>query len=197
MKKKPGILICAIVVLTGLWFWRYTSLNAYYDSINTVVEKVYQVGEIVPFEDDYTSDQTTVDGYSIRVDGMEILEIDEFCQRTGMTTEDMIGAPDRVALVTITLFNAHNEEDTVTLLDFGLHGIDSVAGMNWSLLTALNPVLEGHYSVRIREGSQYQFVLPYNLRQNSFGSNTWNNMDGYEWFLRVTAWPTEKDIAIN
>ena len=197
MKKKTVILLCVIVILAGLWFWRYTSMNSFYESISLMEERDYQAGEIVPFEDDYIFDKEKADGYFIRVDGLEIVDFHELCQRNKWSSEDVVGAPDRVALVTVTLFNEDNEEDPVTLISFGMHGIDSSAGMNWDLLMMLNPVLEGHYSVRVEKGAQYQFVLPFNLRERNFSSSTWNNMDSYEWFLRVTAWPTEKDIVIN
>lgn len=197
MKKKTVILLCVIVVLAGLWFWRYTSMNAFYESISLMEERDYQAGEFVPFEDDIIFDKEQANGYYIRVDSMEIVDFDELCRRNQLSSADVPGAPDRVALVTITLFNEDNEEDPVTLLSFGMHGLDSSAGMNWDLLMMLNPVLEGHFSVRVEKGSQYQFVLPYNLRQRNFSSSTWNDMENYEWFLRVTTWPTEKDIAIN
>lgn len=196
LRKRWGIFV-ALIIAALLWSWRYTSLNAYYDSINTVEEKVYQKGAFVPFGDDYTFGDTTLDGYSIRVDGIEIMEFQAFCQVAGVTEDDVSSVPDRVALVTITLFNESNDTDAVALVDFNLHGVDSTVGMNWELLSKLNPVLEGIFMVRIEKGAQYQFVLPYNINQRYFGSYTWNNMDNYDWFLRITTWPTKKDIAIN
>ncbi len=197
MKKKYVIWLLVAAVLSGLWFWRYTTMNAYYDSLNRVVEKEYLSGEYVPFEDDYISGEDTLDGYFVRVDGFELLEFEELCSRTGMTGEGIYSPPERVVLVTVTLKNETNAEDAVPLTSLVLHGIDSVVGLNWDLMADLNPKLEGNSRVRLREGQEFQVVLPYNLRKNLFSSYTWNHMENYDWFLRITVWPTEKDIKIQ
>lgn len=195
--KRTLLIWITILVMVGLWYWRYTTLNEYYSGINTVTEMVYQADEIVPFENDRISDGTVLDGYSIRVDDFEIIDIHSFCAVYGVNYDDLYSKPDQVALVYVTFFNEASKAEGIALTDFLLHGIDNYVSSNWELLSLLNPVLQGRYGIRLPENSEYQVVLPFSIYQTYFGSSTWDEMDKYDWFLRITYWPTEKDIAVN
>lgn len=198
MKNRKWILICIVaVVLAGLWVWRYTTMNTYYDSFANIRNVVYQAGEVVPFGDDKLVSTDNAKGYSIRVNSMEILEPQEFVQETGISLYNLAIKPERIALVYITLFNEESDAEGIYLIDFELHGIDNYVGMNWALLAELNPVLQGAYGIRLEDHTQYELVLPFNVFEQYFDGYTWSNMDSYDWFLRITTWPNEKDIAVN
>lgn len=194
--RRWWILGIAAVIAAGLWFWRYTTMNAWYDSFSNVTDVLYQTGEIVAFGENMTSDKNTLDGYAIRVDGMKIMETDEFMELYGVEKGAFASLPERMALVSITLFNEDSDED-VLLTEFVLHGTDNYVGMLWGLIGKVNPELQGYYAVRLAHGQEYELVLPYLIFRDYFGSDTWQHMDEYDWKLRITCWPEEIDIAVT
>ena len=199
-KTARRILIAAVVIILTIgWFWRYISLNAYYDSIAPDRDHAcYGIGDIVPFEDDRMSGGGALaEGYSIRVDDFEILEY------TDLDPEDFAesdasrrDAPVRIALVHITLFNEDSDAQGIMLTDLMLYGIDALANMDWSLLTALNPVLEGRYGVRLSPGTELSLVIPYDMYQDVFPA-AWNHLESYPLYLYLTYFPTEKEIRVQ
>ena len=46
-------------------------------------------------------------------------------------------------------------------------------------------------------GSEMEFYLPYNLRDDFFKESDWNNLEEYPMFLTVTWFPNKKMIRIN
>lgn len=197
MKNEKWLVIgVAVIIAAGLWFWCYTSMNAYYDSLDNTIEIQYQTGEIVPFGQNKTAEGNVIEGYSIRVDDMEILEFEDFLQTWEIDPEELNSSPDRVALVYITLFNEDSDE-SVFLPELEFHGPDNSVGMNWDILWAVNPELNGYTGIQLSHGQEYEVVLPYSLSRRFFGFYTWNNLDDYGWLLRITSWPEQIDIAVT
>jgi hypothetical protein len=170
-------------------------MNAYYDSFSTITESVYQMGEVVPFGQNRLGDGTVADGYSIRVDGMSLMEKDEFLAANSEVESDVIDS-ERIALVYVTIINDSSDTELV-LLELMLHGPDNYVGLHWGLLTQLNPELQGSYSIDLDHGQECSLVLPYKVFQRYFGNGTWNDMENYGWMLRTTYWPERIDIAVN
>ena len=97
----------------------------------------------------------------------------------------------------ITLTNVNCDSEGIPLTEFSLHGLDSCIPMNWSLLSEINPVLQGSNGIRLNEGDSYALILPFNLYKRYFKTLTWKNIEAYDFFLRVIAYPTAKDILVN
>ena len=194
--KKRIALYCACIILAGLWTWRYSTMNDYYDSFRNITEVRYQFGETVPFGTNKTSEGNVLDGYSICVKSLDVLETNAFLDTYGVTEDAFEIIPERIALVMITLRNDGCDE-SVELTELALHGIDNYVGMNWTALRELNPVLNGSTAIRLDHGTECNIVLPFNIFRQYFGSYTWNHMDEYSWFLRVTYWPERTDISVN
>ena len=194
-KKMHAMLICVILLLcAGGWIWRYFSINAYYASLSDNTKAIYSAKEIIPFGTDYMSDSVCVDGYSIRVDGFEIVDFGAYVKTLELT--QTFYRPDKLALVYITLFNENSSAEGVMLTELGLHGVDNYAGMDWDLLLALNPVLQGNFGIHLSPNTEYSLVLPFGLYKAYFGNSTWQNLEDYKFFLHITAYPTEKDIKV-
>lgn len=197
MKNNRRLLfLLAVTVLAGLWFWRYTTMNAYYDSFERMTEEIYTIGEVIPFEDDRLAG-AIVDGYAIRVDDFRLVEYDNYIQTAGIDPDSMFAEPEILALVDITLFNEDSDSDGIMLTDLSLHGVDDYVGMNWGLLGALNPILKGGHVAKLQQNTEMKLVLPYNIFKDSFGTYTMKHLDDYEWFLRLTGWPARKDIVMH
>lgn len=83
------------------------------------------------------------------------------------------------------------------LTDLALHGIDNYAALDWDMLVALNPVLQGNYGISLSPETEYQLVIPFDLWKAFFGTDTWKHLNVYSLYLHMTDYPTEKDIKVQ
>ena len=196
MKKKIYIVFLACSLLaTGLWTWRYRSLNAYYSSMTNRSKEVFSMREIIPFEADFLTDDIQAAGCSIRVDDFEIVDFDSYSNQNSLI--ETTHKPEKLALVYVTLFNEGSDATNVLLTAFRLHGLDNYVGMSWDVLLATNPVLEGNYDIYLPPDTECGLIIPFELHSSLFGGDTWRNLDSYEFFFHVTSYPTEKDIQVQ
>lgn len=198
--KKPlrlVLVLTALVLLAVAWVWRYVTLNQYYDDLDNGEYKLYQAGELVPFEDDGNDMYTDLNGYYIRVDGYEIRDYADYLVDAGISLPIDASAPDMLALVSVTLVNEDSEANPVELTSMMLHGVDSVMNMDWNVLVKANPILNGYTGIALERGMECQLVLPFALFQDRFESSTWRQIDTYDVYLQVTGGLTKKDIAVN
>ena len=108
----------------------------------------------------------------------------------------MVGAEFTDYCVYITLCNVDSNAEGIMLTELKLHGIDQNVPLDWSVLDVINPVLSGNLGVALSQGSRYQLILPYSLRQRDFLS-AWENIDKYSLFLQLTSFPTVKEIQVQ
>lgn len=197
MKKRTRrtLIILLLFLATAAWIWRYISLNNYYSSMSDRTKKVYSIGEVVPFGEDFTVEDEQPNGYSLRVDSFEIVDYGSYVEKTSIS--DGAYGPEKLALVHITLFNDNSDADGILLTAFQLHGIDNYMGLDRTLLTAINPVLGNYYGIRLQPGEEYALTIPYDLSSNLFGSDTWKHLNKYTLFFHITSYPTEKDIQVQ
>lgn len=200
MKKR---IICAAVVLAlaAAWVWRYVSLNNYWKSTipdNYVTER-YAIGDTVAFEDNNIQYKVQAEGYSLRVDGFQIADYETYMAENHITLEPKHpNPPDKIALVTVTLFNEGNtEEIPINFADFALYGIDQMFSLDYTLTPAMNPVLQGYTGTRLQAGGEHQFVLVYAIYKMYLSNSTWANLDGYDMYFRVTAYPETKEVKVQ
>lgn len=195
--KKKIIIFCLVIILAICWVWRYTSLNSYYQSLSDQTTVCFPSGEKVPFGTDYLEKDLSANGYWLQVNDFAILDYGDYTATLETKLETLGQPPEKIALVYVTLYNENSNEDGVMLTELTLHGHDSYAGMNWYALLASNPVLEGNYGINLAQGSSYDLILPYSLFASSFSSYTWNRIDEYDFYLRITFYPTAKDIQVQ
>lgn len=201
MKKKILCVAAAVaVLLAGAWIWRYISLNRYWESTipDNYVTEEYAIGDTVAFGDNNIVYKVKADGYALRVDDFRICEYTDFIEENDITPDlRFFTPPERVALVSVTLFNESNAaEDPVDLLNFSLFGVDQEPCPVSSLTAAMNPVLQGGTSIRLRVGEEYSFVLVYSARKDDF-SAVWNNLEDYDLYFRVTSYPVTQDVKVQ
>lgn len=198
MKKARLLLISAVLVLLAVgWTWRYVTLNNYYDDLDNRDYQLYQAGELVPFEDDGNDMDTDLNGYYIRVDGYEIRDYQDYLEDTAIFLPESDAAPDKLALITITLVNETCDPSPIMATDMMLRGVDSVIPMDWDVLVQANPILGGNTGIALNPGTECQLILPYGLRKDRFDGSTWRNIDEYKLFLQVTSSLTTKEIQVT
>lgn len=197
MKKKNVIMLIIILTLLLGWIWRYISLNDYYANLSNQTRCEFKSNCEVYFEDDYIDKDISANGYWIRVDNFEILDTSVYLQREDLKLPDDFVEPDKIALVYVTLCNENSDSPGVMLTELLLHGLDSYSNINWDLLFAANKGLNYSPGIKLSLGREYSIVLPYNLKEELFSQNDWNSIYDYEFFLRITFFPTAKDIKVN
>lgn len=200
MKRSVRIILFAIVIvlLAGAWLWRYISFNQFYDELDQKSKTIiYEIGTTVPFGDNWIQHDCHALGYSLRVDRFEIVDYDSILTEHGEDESFNSYKPEKIALVYITLSKEISEDLGVMLTELKLYGVDQVVGMDWDLLLKLNPILEGNYGIALLDYSECELILPYDLYQDFFSAFTWNNIDEYEMFLRMTIWPDEIRVKVQ
>lgn len=199
MRKKIRLLlvIAVLMLLAAGWTWRYVTLNQYYDALDNGDVRLYQSGELVPFENDGNDKDTNLNGYYIRVDDYEIRDYQEYLDDTGISIPEDTSVPDKLVLITVTLINESCETNPVMVSDMVLHGVDFLTKMDWDVLLKANPILEGNTGIALNPGTECELILPYTLYKHQFKYSTWRNIDECELFLQVTCTLTTKEIQIN
>ena len=197
MRKRYIIIPIIVLLLVVGWSWRYITMNAYYDSFVTQKKVVFEIGEKVPFEDDQGKGKENLNGYSIQVNHFEVQDFSTYAESIGFEMDEHYYPGEKVALVSITLFNDNSEAEGVMLTYYDLNGVDQIINMDWDLLIAANPILEGNYGITLLPGTECNLVLPYKMQEEFFGSWTWNHFDDYDLFLKLTSYPTEKLIKVQ
>lgn len=199
-KKKYFLflgLILLVVLLAAGWYWRFSNLNRFYWSLSQQKTQVYNFQEMVWFEDDYLDKDLQANGYGIRVDNFTIQNYQAYMAENDYSVPEGENPPQKIALVTVTLYNEDSTADGVMLPELMLHGVDSYSNLNWDLLYAANPVLKNKLGIHLEQGRECTLLLPFPLFEKLYSSKTWKTLDDYEFFLRITYYPTAKDIRLQ
>ena len=196
MKKgtKRLLLCCLLLLLTGLWVWRFVAVNRFYreleenDGCDT---EYYELGETVVFGDNAIVKES-VEGYTFRVDRVEITDYAPY------DTEG-IGPEDQMILVYATVGReAESDSPGVPLNELYLYGLENDFYMDYDALNTLNPGLNGANGISLPVGSSYDVILPYHAVKDYFSPETWAHLDEYELWLSTTGYfPTRKDIKVQ
>ena len=186
-----------LLICTVLWTWRYISMNRYYDSFGNISEIIYQIGDIVPLDNNRLGGFYQADGYSFRVNSFDIVNYEEYTLETGTQFNNLYKNPEKLGILNITLFNSDSNADGIMLTELKLHGIDNYVGMNWDLLVALNSILEGNVGIKLPHNTEVDLILPYNIPQEYFSSRTWKNLDDYAWFFEIASWPINLEVSLE
>lgn len=197
MKRKIILYATCTICVVLCWLLQYSKINKYYEEISNLSVEEYRKGEKVPFETDFIEYGINANGYTICVDKFEITDYTDYIRRSSIETSGKLIKPEKIALVYITLTNVNCASEGIPLTEFSLHGLDSCIPMSWNLLSEMNPVLQGSNGIRLNEGDSYALILPFNLYKRYFKTLVWKNIEDYDFFLRVTAYPTAKDILVN
>lgn len=181
-----------------LWVWRYIKLNQWFASFDTGREYYcYNMGETVAFGEAKLGGEFDVEGYSVCVNSCEMVDYDTYMTEHELQKRDYSGDEGiRILLVHITLSVDESDAPGVMLTSFVCRGSDTVADMDWDLLTQLNPILEGNYGIHLKDGTSKELILPFMVRQIYF-RRVWNCLDQYPLYLTMTQGWITKEIALE
>lgn len=155
--RKLKILVgtACLLVVAGLWFWRFQITEEERVQISDVV---YSAGEAVPFgENFFWSNSENSNGYTITVDSAQTRNVREFLEENGASweevypeTENALPPSEVVYLVTATVSNESNEDGMVQFSNFVM--------TSGSILLQLDGTLNNYSAPELANAGS--FVLP-------------------------------------
>lgn len=202
MKWKKTAPLCLAAVLcigAGLRIW---AVNYNRPDVETVI---YPMREVVDLGDDYfyNPDDNRSD-YDIEVLSAEVLPVDEYLEKYGLTREEVWGEDEVLAStvydVEIWLRNNNTdpENDTqyIDLLNMQLTTNRDIYQVNAELLWGLYPQLDkSTYAFRVAPGTETTIHLPYtDLKSMRLSIDEIKNRDTY---LYLSMYPTKRMIEIH
>lgn len=197
--KRKRLIIFTIVFLLGvLYVWRYVQLNASYQRMQTGWDEIHYLGEEVSLGENHIDNSIQANGYSIRVDAVQIVDTAEYMEEKGLPS-DSRGAslPERLALLSATIKNKDNRDDSFPVLLFEVYGIDFYTVVDFELFNQINIDLQKEgWGIVLPQGTEHTVVIPFRLDRDSFNFYTWNHLAGYPLSMRLTYGPARIIIKL-
>lgn len=197
MKKsvKWILSLAVVLVLAGLWTWRFIEVNRYYYDLEAndgTNEEYYELGDTVVFGDNQVAG-ISADGYAIRVNSLEYIDYAPY------TTFDQF-KNDKMVLVHATVSRvAKGKSKGLNLFDMELYGKDCYLYPEYNGLGMFNPGFDKDAGgITLPVGASYDMTIPYHARKRDFNRSTWKHLDEHELYFTTTGYfPTRKIIKVQ
>lgn len=189
-QKKRIILLAVFLMIAVAWGMRVYWLNQKYPDVE---RKTYDLQEEVELGKDII-DYDTMKGYFVTIESADIYEYEDLLSQYDLEDFMERDAPERIYLLKVRLRNTNNTETGIDLLSWKIQSNSVTQSLDFELYYELNQL--DTYSVALREDSEKEFLLPYNLRKDFFYPSEWENLEDYEMWLTVTWYPTKKMLLL-
>ena len=189
-QKKRIILLAVFLLIAATWGMRVYWLNQKYPDVE---RKTYDLQEEVELGKDII-DYDTMKGYFVTIESADIYEYEDLLSQYDLEDFTERDAPERIYLLKVRLRNTNNTETGIDLLSWKIQSNSVSQSLDFELYYELNQL--DTYSVALREDSEKEFLLPYNLRKDFFYPSEWENLEDYEMWLTVTWYPTKKMLLL-
>lgn len=189
-QKKRIILLAVFLLIAATWGMRVYWLNQKYPDVE---RKTYDLQEEVELGKDII-DYDTMEGYFVTIESADIYEYEDLLSQYDLEDFTERDAPERIYLLKVRLRNTNNTETGIDLLSWKIQSNSVSQSLDFELYYELNQL--DTYSVALREDSEKEFLLPYNLRKDFFYPSEWENLEDYEMWLTVTWYPTKKMLLL-
>lgn len=192
MKKKKRIILLAIGGLLILaWVARVYWINQKYPDVE---RKTYALQEEVELGKDIM-DYDTMEGYFVTIESAQIYEYGDLVSLYNLNDFKEENAPERIYLLKVLLRNTNNTETGIDFLSWKIQSDSVGQSLDFKLYYELNNL--DSCTIALRENSEMEFLLPYNLRKDFFYPSEWKNLEDYNMWLTVTWYPTKKMILLK
>ena len=185
------MLLAVFLLIAAAWGARVYWFNQEYPDVE---RKTYALQEEAELGKDII-DYDEMDGYFATVESSQIYEYADFLTEYGLNDFTERYPPERIYLLKVRLRNTDNTETGVSFLDWYIQSNAVHEDINLDLYYEINQI--DTYSVALRENSEKEFLLPYNLREDFFYPSEWENLEDYEMWLTVTWYPTKKMLLLK
>lgn len=201
--KKRALLICLAVLVclsgVGVRIW-YVNKDR-----QDFVEKIYPMGEMVPYEDDffYRSDEIR-DNYEIGVLSARIMTTEDYLEELGVTKEEVWGQSDAPKLVidvevlirnndTGTEDNGQYIDTLNTLLISGGDNFQTNDGLFFTLYP--QAAQTGSTGFKLQNNSEMVVHFPYAVLD--WQPTSIERIKGQDLYMLLSMYPTKKMIKIE
>ena len=190
-KKKKIVLLAVFLLIAAAWGAQAYRFNREYPDVE---RKTYALQEEAELGQDII-DYDEMDGYFVTVESSQIYEYADFLAEYGLNDFMESYPPERIYLLKVRLRNTNNTETGVNFRDWYIQSNALHEDLNLDLYYEINQI--DFYAVSLRENSEKEFLLPYNLREDFFYPSEWENLEDYEMWLTVTWYPTKKMLLLK
>lgn len=199
--KKFIIIGCSLVLML-LWGFRIVDVSR---EATVAEEEIYDFNEDVDLGKNYFhSSEEIAEGYTITVLDSEILTLEDYTGKYDFDPSYI--NPDvnssfpvthiyevRVKLKNVA--NDHAGEQGIDFSQYALLGVDYRLGLEYDAYAISNPTMEGSLGVSVKKGDEFEFVLPFAIRNYSGLMKHILNNDTP--FLQVTQYPVSNLLKIE
>lgn len=189
-QKKRIALLAVFLLIAAVWGMRVYWINQKYPDVE---RKTYGLQEEVELGKDII-DYDTMEGYFVTIESADIYEYEDLLSQYNLEDFTERDAPERIYLLKVRLRNTDNTETGIDLLSWKIQSNSVSQSLDFELYYELNQL--DTYSIALRENSEKEFLLPYNLRKDFFYPSEWENLEDYEMWLTVTWYPTKKMLLL-
>ncbi|MCD8127742.1 MAG: hypothetical protein LUD82_09990 [Clostridiales bacterium] len=201
MRKRilESVLLVLFIVLAGLWIWRYRTVNRSFEEKYSVPTVSYGLNDEIELGENIIELGMTADGYTLIFQSWELLEYDEALEKYGVSEEtaaDFYYPPERVLIVSVTVYNEDNTDSVIPLYDLTLCGTDWYTDWNEEFMAAIND--DGWnilYSCGV--GETEQIYLVYDLRESKFPEKRWESLSEESFFIQLTYRPVKISVKLQ
>ncbi len=167
-----------------------------------------EIGERIALHDNYFLEEYEIcEGYELRVDDAELLPVEEYLEKYGLSDKETwereheVTLPDQVYDLTLTFFNTNTEETEcgIDLYNYALCAVDYTIPFCEALYAEVNSDKAGGSPMfSLRPDSEAEISVPYGI----FFSENISYLDeraitGRELYYVVSLYPVQNQIRIK
>lgn len=206
MKKQLWIgVFCGVLII--VWVARYITLNSgHVFSYPENPITYYKLNEEAPYGQNipyYGNEAQTLEGYTLRITGSELVTSADFSSRYG-TFEDQMGLINRpYYLIADAVFANHGTSaDGVDLNSLILRGVDWWAYCSYGQTILVNsatasPDLYNTGTLKLPTGESMSVKIVFGLETNLLTTNRWQNFTEETIWITQTIFPEEHRILVQ
>lgn len=205
--RKLKILVgtACLLVVAGLWFWRFQITEEERVQISDVV---YSAGEAVPFgENFFWSNSENSNGYTITVDSAQTRNVREFLEENGASweevypeTENALPPSEVVYLVTATVSNESNEDGMVQFSNFVMTSGSILLQLDGTLNNFSAPELAnaGSFVLPVGKSRTFTFAFTPDSATVAAGAKAlYHRMETGDFYLCISQVPERRLILVS
>ena len=203
---KYSVATAVVLILAVAWVWRYTALNQLFEENYLPHPVEYSIGEEVEYGKNRIYYGCSSEGYSVVVQGREILSFDEYAGKYGFAPtayEERFGSgttPYAVVEVTAVIKNIDDTsgESYVPLQEFMIHGNVWSFGIDTTLFMNSNPDWDPSVAnLYLDPGDQVTVVLPFSVVNSLIPERLKESFKIADMWLLVTNYPENINIRLS
>ena len=204
MMKRKIILMLIFLALVCGYIFRYYSLNNTLGvkSENTII--VYETNEYVKFENNKSAFNIDYSGFEAKIINSRVLDIKEYLKDIDAENVNFNNhIPEKIVEIELCIHNTETQMNPIRINNFEVVGSDWYTRLNSELTIYANPVfLENDVNYKdlgitiVPEG-YYTLKLVYNIFEEFFSKNKFDNINEEPMYFELTIHPENKFIRFR